>query len=90
MKSSWPSASPPMPTELSGEKPFRWSYGSDDFDPHADGKPAFSTTSRPLPISPSAAAAVRSLWSPGPKIPAPIPKWGHAFWANYGGHAAPK
>jgi hypothetical protein len=48
-----------------------------------------SASSSLSPISPNAAAAVRSSGVPSARSQ-PDPKWGHAFWANYGGHAAPK
>ncbi len=75
-------------TELSGEKPFRWSYGSMTLTRDAEGKPVFNDFQAFAHFTERSGGGQR-LWSPGPKIPAPDPKWGHAFWANYGGHAAP-
>lgn len=75
-------------TDLSGEKPFRWSYGSMTLTRDAEGKPVFNDFQAFANFTERSGGGQR-LWSPGPKIPAPDPKWGHAFWANYGGHAAP-
>ena len=75
-------------TALNGEKPFRWSYGSMVLTPGADGKPAF-TDFQPFAHLTERGGGGQKLWSPGEKIPSADPKWGHAFWANYGGHAAP-
>jgi hypothetical protein len=75
-------------TDLNGEKPFRWSYGSMTLTRDAEGKPVFNDFQAFAHFTERSGGGQR-LWSPGPKIPAPDPKWGHAFWANYGGHAAP-
>ncbi|MBE2287410.1 MAG: PSD1 domain-containing protein [Prosthecobacter sp.] len=76
-------------TALNAEKPFRWSYGTLTLRPGADGKPAFSDF-QPFAHLTERAGGGQKLWSPEAKIPSADPKWGHAFWANYGGHAAPK
>jgi len=74
---------------LNGEKPFRWSYGSMKLSRTPDGKPGFAEF-QPFAHLTERGGGGQKLWSPGAKIPDPDPKWGHAFWANYGGHAAPK
>jgi hypothetical protein len=76
-------------TVLDAEKPFRWSYGTMKFTRGADGKPAFSGF-EPFKHLTERANGSQRLWSPGEKIPSADAKWGHAFWATYGGHAAPK
>ena len=76
-------------TALNGEKPFRWSYGSMTLTRAPDGKPAFSGF-QPFTHLTERAGGGQRLWSPSEKIPSADPRWGHAFWANYGGHAAPK
>ena len=75
-------------TALNGEKPFRWSYGTMTLTRAADGKPAFSDF-QPFAHLTERGGGGQRLWSPSEKIPSADPKWGHAFWANYGGHAAP-
>lgn len=67
---------------LNGEKPFRWSYGMMKL--HGDN--TFSDF-QPFTHLTERAGGGQKLWSPGEKIP--DKQWGHAFWANYGGHAAP-
>ncbi len=74
---------------LSAEKPFRWSYGTMNLTRGADGKPTLSDF-QPFAHLTERAGGGQRLWSPDVKIPSADPKWGHAFWANYGGHAAPK
>ncbi|MDH4455884.1 MAG: PSD1 and planctomycete cytochrome C domain-containing protein [Verrucomicrobiota bacterium] len=74
---------------LNGEKPFRWSYGSMQLTRTPDGKPAFAEF-QPFAHLTERGGGGQKLWSPSEKIPSADPKWGHAFWANYGGHAAPK
>jgi hypothetical protein len=54
-----------------------------------DGKPAFAEF-QPFAHLTERGGGGQKLWSPSEKIPSADPKWGHAFWANYGGHAAPK
>jgi hypothetical protein len=73
-------------TELNAEKPFRWSYGTMTFVRTPDGKPAFSDFQVFSQLTERSGGGQR-IWSPAVKIP--DPKWGHAFWANYGSHAAP-
>ena len=75
-------------TALNGEKPFRWSYGTMTLTRAADGKPAFSDF-QPFAHLTERGGGGQRLWSPSEKIPSADAKWGHAFWANYGGHAAP-
>jgi hypothetical protein len=75
-------------TALNGEKPFRWSYGTMTLARAADGKPEFSDF-QPFAHLTERGGGGQRLWSPSEKIPSADPKWGHAFWANYGGHAAP-
>jgi hypothetical protein len=74
---------------LNGEKPFRWSYGTMTLSRTPDGKPAFADF-QPFAHLTERGGGGQKLWSPSEKIPSADPKWGHAFWANYGGHAAPK
>ncbi len=74
-------------TALNAEKPFRWSYGLMKFTRTPDGKAAFDDF-KPFAHLTERGGGGQKLWSPGPKIP--DPEYGHAFWANYGGHAAPK
>ena len=76
-------------TVLDTEKPFRWSYGTITLTRSADGKPSFSGFD-PFKHLTERANGDQRLWSPSEKIPSAEAKWGHAFWANYGGHAAPK
>lgn len=73
-------------TELNTEKPFRWSYGLMTFARTTDGKPVFSDFRVFSQLTERSGGGQR-LWSPAAKIP--DAKWGHAFWANYGSHAAP-
>jgi len=73
-------------TEFNAEKPFRWSYGAMNFTRTPDGKPVFSDFET-FTVLTDRGGGGQKIWSPGPKIP--DPKWGHAFWANYGSHAAP-
>ncbi|MFO1482893.1 MAG: PSD1 and planctomycete cytochrome C domain-containing protein [Verrucomicrobiaceae bacterium] len=75
-------------TALNAEMPFRWSYGSMILTRGADGKPAFSGF-EPFTHLTERGGGGQRMWSPSEKIPSADPKWGHAFWANYGGHAAP-
>jgi hypothetical protein len=74
---------------LNGEKPFRWSYGTMTLTHTPDGKPSFAEF-QPFAHLTERGGGGQKLWSPSEKIPSADPKWGHAFWANYGGHAAPK
>ena len=74
-------------TALNAEKPFRWSYGLMKLTRTPDGKPAFDDF-KPFAHLTERGGGGQKMWSPGPKIP--DPEYGHAFWANYGGHAAPK
>jgi len=76
-------------TVLDAEKPFRWSYGTVAFTRAADGKPAISGF-EPFKHLTERAGGSQRMWSPSEKIPSADPKWSYAFWANYGGHAAPK
>lgn len=76
-------------TTLNAEKPFRWSYGTMTLTRGADGKPAFSGFQAFAHLTERGGGG-QKLWSPSEKIPSADAKWGHAFWANYGGHAAPK
>lgn len=73
-------------TVLNAEKPFRWSYGTMKFSRTPDGKPSFTDFQAFANLTERGNGG-QKLWSPGPKIPDPT--WGHVFWANYGGHAAP-
>jgi mono/diheme cytochrome c family protein len=73
-------------TELNAEKAFRWSYGSMKFARSPDGKPSFNEFQAFTQLTDHGGGG-QKIWSPGPKIPDPV--WGHAFWANYGGHSAP-
>ncbi len=73
-------------TALNAEKPFRWSYGTMKFARSPDGKPAFTEFQAFTQLTERGGGG-QKLWSPAPKIPDPV--WGHVFWANYGGHAAP-
>ncbi len=72
-------------TALNAEKPFRWSYGTMKFTRTPEGKPAFTEFQAFAQLTDRGGNG-QKMWSPGPKIP--DPKWGHVFWANYGGHAA--
>ena len=74
---------------LNGEKAFRWSYGTMTLTRTPDGKPAF-VEFQPFAHLTERGGGGQKLWSPSEKIPSADPQWGHAFWANYGGHAAPK
>lgn len=54
----------------------------------ADGKPEFGAFTAFAHLTERGGGG-QKLWSPDVRIPSADPKWGHAFWANYGGHAAP-
>jgi hypothetical protein len=73
-------------TALNAEKPFRWSYGTMKFARTPEGKPSFTEFQAFTQLTERGGGG-QKLWSPAAKIP--DPKWGHVFWANYGGHAAP-
>ncbi len=75
-------------TALSAEKSFRWSYGAMTLKRGLDGSLSFSGFEAFTHLTERGGGGQR-LWSPSEKIPSADPKWGHAFWANYGGHAAP-
>jgi len=74
---------------LDAEKSFRWSYGTLMLTRAADGKPSFSGF-EPFKHLTERGGGSQRLWSPSEKIPSADAKWGHAFWANYGGHPPPK
>lgn len=73
---------------LNAEKPFRWSYGTMRMARGVDGKPEFGEFTAFAHLTERGGGG-QKLWSPDAKIPSADLKWGHAFWANYGGHAAP-
>jgi mono/diheme cytochrome c family protein len=72
-------------TALNAEKTFRWSYGTMKFARTPEGKPSFTEFQAFAQLTDRGGNG-QKMWSPGPKLP--DPKWGHVFWANYGGHAA--
>lgn len=72
-------------TELNGEKPFRWSYGTLTLKPAPDGQPTFADFK---PFTKLDTKGTSHQWSHTGKIPDPV--WHYANWSDTSSHAGDK